>query len=62
MVDGIGVNALSVQKLLADKRDGQPIRPIAIQAQDGRTLELADLVWLCPDEVTPMAEEPAAAA
>ncbi len=49
-------------QLLADRRDGQPIRPIAIQAHDGRTLELSDLVWLCPDEVTPLGEEPAAAA
>lgn len=49
-------------QVLADKRDGQPIRPIAILSHDGRTLDLTDLVWLCPDEVTPMAEEPAAAA
>ena len=49
-------------QVLADKRDGQPIRTIAIQAHDGRTLDLADLVWLCTDEVTPMAQEPAAAA
>jgi len=39
-----------------------PIRAIAIQAHDGRTLDLSDLVWLCRDEVTPMAQEPAAAA
>lgn len=49
-------------QILADKRDGQPIRPIGIMSHDGRTLGLCDLVWLCPDEVTPMAEEPAAAA
>ena len=49
-------------QVLADKRDGQPIRPIAIHAHDGRPLSFADLVWLCPDEITPMAEEPAAAA
>lgn len=49
-------------QILADRRDGQPIRPIAIVSHDGRTLDLTDLVWLCPDEVTPMAQEPAAAA
>lgn len=49
-------------QVLADKRDGMPIRAIAIQAHDGRTLDLSDLVWLCRDEVTPMAQEPAAAA
>lgn len=48
-------------QILADRRDGQPIRPIAIQAHDGRTLDLCDLVWLCPDAVTPVDEEPAAA-
>ena len=49
-------------QILADKRDGQPIRPIGIMSHDGRTLDLTDLVWLCPDAVTPMAQEPAAAA
>jgi hypothetical protein len=56
-----GCGTVSCQ-VLADKRDGQPIRPIAIHAHDGRPLSFADLVWLCPDEITPMAEEPAAAA
>ncbi len=49
-------------QVLADKRDGQPIRPMTIQAHDGRSLDITDLVWLCVDEVTPMAAEPAAAA
>lgn len=49
-------------QVLADKRDGQPIRRVTIQAHDGRPLELRDLVWLCPDEVTPMDQEAATAA
>ena len=49
-------------QVLADKRDGQPIRRVTIQAHDGRALELKDLVWLCPDEVTPMDQEAATAA
>lgn len=49
-------------QILADRRDGQPIRRIAIQAHDGRTLQLDDLVWLCPDEVTPVGQEAAPAA
>lgn len=48
-------------QILADRRDGQPIRDIAVQAQDGRSLALSDLVWLCTDEVTPVAQETAAA-
>lgn len=56
---GCGTPACQV---LADRRDGKPIRTIAIQAHDGRILELSDLVWLCPDEVTPVMQEPAAAA
>lgn len=56
-----GCGTVSCQ-VLADRRDGLPIRRVTIQAHDGRVLELSDLVWLCPDEVTPMAEEPAAAA
>ncbi|WP_298396334.1 helix-turn-helix domain-containing protein [Sphingobium sp.] len=49
-------------QVLADSRDRQPIRRIAVQAHDGRTLDLADLVWICTDEVTPMTQEPAVAA
>jgi len=44
-------------QVLADRRDGQPIRRIAIQAHDGRTLELADLIWLNPDEVKPLVRD-----
>lgn len=49
-------------QVLADSRDRQPIRRIAVQAHDGRALELSDLVWVCPDEVTPMTQAPAVAA
>jgi DNA-binding HxlR family transcriptional regulator len=31
--------------VLADRRDGRAIRKICVQAQDGRELELSDLVW-----------------
>jgi DNA-binding HxlR family transcriptional regulator len=49
-------------QVLADQRDRLPIRRITIQAHDGRPLQLSDLVWLCPDEVTPVAgQQPAAA-
>lgn len=46
-------------QILADRRDGMPIRRMSIQAHDGRTLALEDLVWLCPDEIG--ADKPAAA-
>jgi DNA-binding HxlR family transcriptional regulator len=32
--------------VLADRRDGQPIRRICVQAQDGRELKLHDLEWI----------------
>ena len=35
--------------VLADKRDGRPIRRICIQAQDGRELKLQDLMWIESD-------------
>ena len=35
----------SMDIVLADRRDGRPIRRIAVQAQDGRTLGLSDLMW-----------------
>ena len=53
-----GCGPLSCQ-VLADQRDRLPIRPIEIQAHDGRTLRLSDLVWLCRDEVTPVTDLPA---
>jgi DNA-binding HxlR family transcriptional regulator len=35
-----------VEISLCDRRDRKPIRPICVQAHDGRPLELADLVWI----------------
>ncbi len=32
--------------LLADQRDGKPVRPIRVIAEDGRELDLDDLMWL----------------
>ena len=32
--------------ILADRRDGRPIRRICVQAQDGRDLQLEDLMWI----------------
>ena len=32
--------------MLADRRDGLPIRRICVQAQDGRELRLQDLMWV----------------
>ena len=37
--------------MLADRRDGQPIRRICVQAQDGRELHLRDLMWIERDGV-----------
>ena len=39
---GHGTSAVS----LADLRDGRPIRPICVQAHDGRELALHDLKWV----------------
>lgn len=36
--------------VLADKRDGRPIRKICVQADDGRALALDDLVWVEREE------------
>jgi DNA-binding HxlR family transcriptional regulator len=35
-----------MQVVLADRRDGKPVRKICVQAQDGRELTLADLTWV----------------
>jgi DNA-binding HxlR family transcriptional regulator len=35
--------------VLADKRDGRPVRKICVQAHDGRELELHDLTWIDRD-------------
>lgn len=32
--------------MLADQRDGRPVRRIAVQSQDGRDLKLHDLMWV----------------
>jgi len=32
--------------VLADRRDGKPVRKISVQAHDGRELKLADLTWI----------------
>jgi len=32
--------------LLADQRDGKPVRPMRVIADDGRALELDDLMWV----------------
>jgi Predicted transcriptional regulators len=53
-----GCGPMSCQ-VLADSRDRQPIRKMTVQAHDGRPLELSDIVWLCVDEETPVADAPA---
>lgn len=35
--------------VLADRRDGKPVRKICVLAHDGRELSLADLMWIRPD-------------
>lgn len=37
--------------LLVDARDRRPIRPVAVQAHDGRTLGKGDLIWALPPDV-----------
>lgn len=36
--------------VLADRRDGKPVRKMCVQAEDGRPLALADLTWVRRDE------------
>ena len=48
---GSGVPSTPV---LVDERDQQPIRPVAIQAHDGRTLGKQDLRWMHAHEVRPI--------
>ena len=38
----------SQQIILADRRDGRPVRRISVQAQDGRELRLDELMWIDP--------------
>src|SRR5690349_3065089 len=35
--------------VLADRRDGRPVRKICVQAHDGRELKLSDLTWIDAD-------------
>lgn len=37
--------------VLADRRDGRPIRKISILSEDGRELQLEDLMWVSRDDV-----------
>ena len=37
--------------VLADRRDGRPIRKLCVQAEDGRELKLSDLMWVEREEV-----------
>lgn len=48
---GAGVPSTPV---LVDKRDEQPIRPVALQAHDGRTLAYEELCWKHRAEVQPI--------
>lgn len=34
---------------LSDRRDRRPVRRLAVQAHDGRELDVEDLVWIGPD-------------
>jgi DNA-binding HxlR family transcriptional regulator len=36
----------SQEIVLADQRDGRPIRRICVQADDGRELKLGDMMWI----------------
>jgi DNA-binding HxlR family transcriptional regulator len=40
--------------VLVDERDHQPIRPIRIQAHDGRELGMKDLCWAHAEDVKPL--------
>jgi DNA-binding HxlR family transcriptional regulator len=40
----------NMQVVLADRRDGRPVRKICVLAQDGRELKLGDLTWVRRDE------------
>jgi DNA-binding HxlR family transcriptional regulator len=56
---GAGVPSTPV---LVDKRDEQPIRTVALQAHDGRTLGYAELCWKHRAEVQPVGTARALAA
>jgi DNA-binding HxlR family transcriptional regulator len=44
----------SMRVVLADRRDGKPVRKICAQAHDGRELKLADLTWIDRDDAASM--------
>ena len=35
--------------VLADRRDGKPVRRICVLSHDGQELKLHDLMWIRPD-------------
>lgn len=37
--------------VLVDARDRRPIRPVVIQAHDGRTVELGEMAWALPEDI-----------
>lgn len=37
--------------VLVDQRDHRPIQPVRVLAEDGRSLELDDLMWISRDEL-----------
>ena len=39
----------SMDIVLADRRDGKPVRKMCVQAHDGRALSLGDLTWVDRD-------------
>ena len=39
----------NMRVVLADRRDGKPVRKICVQAHDGRELKLSDLMWIDGD-------------
>ena len=38
--------------VLADRRDGKPVRKMCVQAHDGRELALSDLMWIDREETS----------
>lgn len=45
--------------VLVDERDLQPIRPVVLQAHDGRALRKGDLCWMHVHEVRPLGQSSA---
>lgn len=48
------VSGMPATPVLADKQDLQPIRPLTIQAHDGRILGPQDLCWVHAEQVQPL--------